>query len=772
MVAYREGTLLLCRSMEGIPMNHWKVRNPREDLSFEISFTKAHREAVSQYTNPAQIELACLRAQYPAILMPIEDTDILAGRIQFGLVGYGIQGQTGGTGYYIDEPRVTEALEFGDGDAKYREDLHDLLTYWKSRNTYEQVLRNTPPEIRAIIPSEQWKTQPVAASPIIRMAGAFIDFDKLVRIGIPGLRHEIAEAKAACPETGNDPVYYECMDGALDVLVDCCHTYAGFAKEAASNTTEVKRKKELEDLAIACLAICDQAPSSLLEAIELCWIYGLLCPLIEFGRMDEYLGDVYVHDIEHHVITEEQALRMVQNLFVLIDSLDCETDGRVIVGGYGRRNPSNADKFSLLACEACRTVKEILPQFTLRFGDETPVEVWDASMLCIGEGRTFPLLYNDEVLIPSVMHAFAVDRERAETYMPLGCGEIEFDHYSFGSPNGSLGTLKVLELAIHGGFDPVSDTYLSFKSPTLAECRSFEEFLTIYKNHLTYFIEAQAKYEKYLYEAIGKRHTFMMVSLLYDGCLDSGRGIFDGGCQYLAGTMELYGNVDAANSLAAIKRLVFEEKTMSAAEMVSALDHNFVGFERQRKAMMEVPKFGNDDGYTDDILLELHTFLCETVKQQAPKVGLKSYLSVNINNAQNTTLGRWVGATPDGRKSGMPMANANNPASGTDKHGLLSMLNSIVKLPHDNMAGMVQNLRFTRETWSNRDGKAQLLVQDYFARGGAQLMVTVVGKQDLELAMAHPEDYTDLIVRIGGLSARFVNLKKDVQQEIYDRTSY
>jgi pyruvate-formate lyase len=758
--------------MEGIPMNHWKVRNPRKDLSFEINFTKAHREAVAAYSHPAQIELALLKAQYPAILMPIEEQDILAGRIQFGLVGLGIQGQTGGTGYYIDEVRVTEALEFANGNAQYRENLHDLLTYWKARNTYEQVLRNTPSEIRSIIPSEQWKTQPVAASPIIRMAGAFIDFDKLVRIGIPGLRKEIAAAKEDCPSTGNDPVYFDCLDGALDVLVDCCHAYADFAIAEANATQNPQRKAEMQHLADACRAITSRAPSSLLEAIELCWIYGLMCPLIEFGRMDEYLGDLYVHDIDAQVITEEQALRMIQNLFVLIDSLDCETDGRVIVGGYGRRNPANADRFCLVACEACRTVKEILPQFTLRFGKETPAEVWNASMRCIGEGRTFPLLYNDEVLIPAVMHAFDVDRARAETYMPLGCGEIEFDHYSFGSPNGSLGTLKVLELAIHGGFDPVSKTYLSFKSPTLAECSSYEEFATIYKNHLTYFIEAQAKYEKYLYEAIGKRHPFMMVSMLYDGCLATGKGIFDGGCQYLAGSIELYGNVDAANSLAAIKHLVFDKKTMSAEEMISALDANFVGYERQRREMMDVPKFGNDEAFVDDILLDLHNFLCETVRKQAPKVGLKSYLCVNINNAQNTTLGRWVGATPDGRRSGMPMANANNPASGTDKNGLTCMLNSLVKLPHDNMAGMVQNLRFTRETWNNKDGKAQRLVKDYFERGGAQLMVTVVGKQDLERAMAHPEDHKDLIVRIGGLSARFVNLKKDVQQEIYDRTSY
>jgi pyruvate-formate lyase len=751
-------------------MNHWKVKNPRPDLSFEIAFTRAFREAKRLYTHSAQIELACLKAQYPAILMPIEDEDVIAGRVQFGLVGYGIQGQTGGTGYYIDEPRVTEALEFQAGNAKYREDLHDLLTYWKAKNTYDIVLKNTPREIAEIIPTEQWKTQPVPASPIIRMAGAFIDFDKLVKIGIPGLEAEIREALGKAP--GNDPVFYECMLGALEVLKNCCAFYHREALEKAKNAGDEKRRKEMGDLAKALERIQSHAPASLLEAIQLCWLYGLMCPLIEFGRMDVYLGDLYVHDIDHHVISETEALTMIQSHFRLVDSLDCETDGRVIIGGYGRRNPENADRFCLLACEACRTVKEILPQFTLRFNHESPTAVWEAAMRCVGEGRTYPLLYNDDVLVPGVIEAFEVDRERAESYMPLGCGEIEFDHYSFGSPNGSIGTLKVLELAVHGGYDPVSETYLSKKTKTLADCKSYEEFEGIYKEHLLRFIETQAKYEKYLYDAIGKIHPFMMVTMLYDGCVEKGRGIFSGGCAYLAGTVELYGNVDAANSLASIKKLVFEEKKISASKMIEAIDNNFVGFERERKLMLDAPKFGNDLPYVDDILLDLHDYICRNVKAQAPKVGLKSYLSVNINNAQNTTLGRWVGATPDGRKSGMPMANANNPASGSDKNGLTAMINSIVKVPHNNHAGMVQNMRFTRETWTHQDGKVQTLVADYFDRGGGQAMITVVGKEDLLHAIERPEEYRDLIVRIGGLSARFVSLKKDVQQEIYDRTSY
>jgi pyruvate-formate lyase len=758
-------------------MNHWKVKTPRQDLSFEIAFTRAFREAKRKYKHPARIELECLKAQYPAILMPIEDEDVFAGRIQFGLVGYGIQGQTGGTGYYIDEPRVTSALVSQPGSAKYREDLHDLLTFWRSRNTYNIVLWNTPHDLKAVFPTDLWETEPMAGAPIIRMAGSYINFDKLVQVGIPGLEAELqGELEAARladrdSPAAKDPEFYECALGALEVLKDCCRFYRQEALEKAAAATG-QRKTEMTRLAAALERIIDHAPGSLLEAIQLCWLYGLMCPLIEFGRMDVYLGDLYVHDIDHHIITEAEALRMIQTHFRLVDSLDCETDGRVIVGGYGRRNAENADRFCLVACEACRTVKEILPQFTLRFNKHTPEQVMKAADRCIGEGRTYPLLYNDDALVPAVMNAFGVDRERAETYMPLGCGEIEFDHYSFGSPNGQIGTLKILELAIHGGFDPVSNKYLSFRAPSLEDCESYGEFLGIYKQHLKWFIQAQARYEKYIYDAVGEIHPFMMVSMLYDGCIEKGRGIFQGGCEYLAGTLELYGNVDSANSLAAIKKLVFEDKKLSARELVAAIDNNFTGYERERKMMMDVPKFGNDIAYVDDILLELHNFICRTVREQAPQAGLKSYLCVNINNAQNTTLARWVGATPDGRKSGMPLANANNPASGTDKNGLTAMLNSIVKVPHDNMAGMVQNMRFTRETWTQQDGKAQTLVADYFDRGGAQAMITVVGREDLYKAMRHPEDYKDLIVRIGGLSARFVSLQKDVQREIYDRTTY
>ena len=454
-------------------MNNWKVKNPRRDLSFEIAFTKTYKEAKNHFSHPAQIELECLKAQYPGILMPIQDEDILAGRVQFGIAGFGMQGLTGGLGYYFDEKKITQAVESQTGNAKYREDMNNLLIYWKSRNTNYIIMKNTPEEIKKIIPSDRYDTDSLPAFPIIRMAGAFLDYDKLVQTGIPGLASEIKNELEKCEETGNDKIFYECALGALEILKNCCRHYQKEALELSKNAGNAERRKEMANLASALNNITQNAPSSLLEAAQIVWLYGVMCPVIEFGRMDVYLGDLYAHDIDKKIITEEQALKIIQSLFRLIDALDCDTDGRVITGGYGRRNPQNADRFCLLACEASRTFKEILPQFTLRFNKDTPKQVWDAAMRSIGEGRTFPLLYNDDVLVPDVMKAFDVERNIAETYMPLGCGEFVFDHYSFGTPNGLIITLKVLELAIYGGFDPVSNSYISIKTKKLAECKSY-----------------------------------------------------------------------------------------------------------------------------------------------------------------------------------------------------------------------------------------------------------------------------------------------------------
>jgi pyruvate-formate lyase len=751
----------------------FKVARPREGIGFELAFTAAHRDAAERYSHPAQVELACMRAQYPAILHPVQDGDLIAGRVEFGMVGWGIQDQTVGAGFYYDEERLVGLLEGSAGGPGFRESVNGLLCYWKANSTYNQALRHAPGALREVLPHERWADGPLAASPIIRMAGAFIDFDRLVRLGLPGLRAQV-EARLAEASSGGadkDSVFYECLLGALDLVAECARWYKSQVEGQAAVTEDLARRAELEAMAAALGAVTERAPEHLDEAIQLCWLYGVLCPLMEFGRMDVYLGDLYCADIDSGHITEAGALALVQSYFRLVDALDGETDGRVIVGGAGRRNPAQADRFCLVAIEACRTVKEALPQFTLRFDQDTPKAVWDAAMRCVGEGRSYPLLYNDDRLVPDVAAAMGVGLELAEQYMPLGCGEIEIDHHSFGSPNGFVNTLKALELAIRGGEDPMALEPITVQTVPLARCATFEEFYGEFKKHLTRLVEATALYERYLYDFVGSRHPYLLISACYDGCLERGKGILGGGVPYLHGSVELYGNVNVANSLTAIKQLVFEERSVSAEQLVEALDANFAGHERLRRQLLDVPKYGNDFSAVDLMFCDFHDWICSVIAAQAAPAGLASYLGVTINNSLNTDLGRWVGATPDGRKAGTPMANANNPSSGSDRRGVTAMFNSILKPRHDNHDGMVQNMRFTRETW-NAGGKAQALVRDYFERGGAQAMITVVGREDLKHAMERPQDWQDLMVRIGGYSARFVTLRKDIQQEIYDRVSY
>ena len=172
-------------------MNNWKVKNPRKDLSFEIAFTKAYKEAKLKYTHPAQIELACIKAQFPAIMMEIEEGDKFAGRIQMGIVGLGAQHQTGGFCYYADIAQVAYLLANQPGNQKYREDIHDMLTYWYSERTNAKILAAVPEDLKSIFYTDVWENDPLPATPILRMSGSYPDFDKLTRIGLPGLKEEI-----------------------------------------------------------------------------------------------------------------------------------------------------------------------------------------------------------------------------------------------------------------------------------------------------------------------------------------------------------------------------------------------------------------------------------------------------------------------------------------------------------------------------------------------------------------------------------------------------
>jgi pyruvate-formate lyase len=749
-----------------------------DDYSMELNFTEVYRK--NKHEHIAIREAKCHAAQFPAVLSEIQDTDRLAGRTFWGWVGFSPHNAPGGAayGYFCHEQKIIEAIERGNIPISQRDGVHELLHFWKTETSKAKceaafTEKMLPVLFRDEIVSLPYNFKPLIANPIYRMAGVFVDYEKLMRLGIPGLKTEIFDRMGEVQNAGGDYKLFEGMLMALDVFIDSCHHYEKQAIEKAIACTDPKRKNELLQLAKVLKNNAAYKPESFYEALQLSWLYTLICGSLELGRVDIYLGDFYVNDIDNGIITEEEALSLMHSYWKLINDLFRDVDGRVIIGGRGRRNEENADRFALLVLETMRTYgRAILPQTTLRFYEGQNPELMEKSITLIGDGHTFPLLYNDDVLVPGVAKAHDVPLVDAEQYMPLGCGEIVIDHMGFGTPSGSLNVLKALDVTLRNGVDHITGKQLGLQTGHLKDFKSYEEFFEAFKKQLAFFIEILADHEELEYVESGKQAPYLYLSMLYDDCIARGKAIFAGGIRYLGGSLESFGSVNTADSLTAIKKMVFDDKLISADKLIEVLDANFAGYPKEHKMLKDCPKYGNDDDYADDVMCELHDFMCNTMRDQRERTNLDWYLNVLINNKQNTILGRWVGATPDGRKAGREMANANTPVGGNDKNGITALINSLVKPSQNNHAGTVQNMRFGRDFFTTNRPKFEFLLDTYFKKGGPQAMITVINRGDLESALVEPEKHQDLFVRIGGFSSRYIDLPRDVQLEILSRVTY
>ncbi len=749
-----------------------------DDFSMELNFTEVYRQNRGEHI--ALREARCLQAQFPAVLTEIQENDRLAGRTNWGWVGFSPHNAPGGAayGYFCHEQKIIEAIERGNIPLEQRDAVHEMIHFWKTENSKAKVEaafteKMLPVLFRDEIVSLPYNFKPLIANPIYRMAGVFVDYDKLLTLGIPGLITEIAIQRDLSRVKGGDYMLFEGMLMALDAFIASCYHYQKQALDKAKTCSNPKRAKELIQLAEVLNKNAVSKPGSFYEALQLSWLYTLLCGSLESGRVDVYLGDFYARDIDNGVISETEALSLMHSFWRLIIELFRDVDGRVIIGGKGRRNEKNADRFALLVLETMRTYgKDILPQTTLRFYEGMNPMLMEKSLDLIAMGYTFPLLYNDDVLIPAVANAHNVPLEDAEQYLPLGCGEITIDHAGFGTPSGSFNVLKTLDVTLRNGIDHITGKRLGLATGNLHDFKTYDAFFEAFKKQIAFFVEILADHEELEYVESGKQAPYLYLSMLYDDCIARGKAIFDGGIRYLGGSLESFGSVNTADSLTAIKKLVFDDKTLTADQLIAALDANFVGYEKVHKQLKECPKYGNDNAYADDVMVDLHDYMCNTMRDQRERTNLHWYLNVLVNNKQNTILGRWVGASADGRKAGREMANANTPAGGNDKKGITALINSIVKPSHAIHAGAVQNMRFGSDFLTNDREKFDMLIDTYFKKGGSQAMITVINRGDLEKAIVEPEKYKDTFVRIGGFSARFVDLPRDVQLEIISRTTY
>ena len=728
-----------------------------EQLEIMEAYTKVHKEY--SFSNKAIREVECLKVLFPRLFRSIESDDLIAGRLDFLPIGFGSVTSIGGVGHYCVFHKLRAFKEqLKTEEQKARVDA--LYAYWQDhdvKSIYCQDVLNEDTTGRFI----DCKYPFMATA---RLSGMMLDYKKLVTLGIPGLIQLIE----SYPQNEFMQACLECMNILKSVIQRQIELVnQSYGTNAARNADLDLMKTDLE-------YILNHKPATFHQALQLFWLYALCAGCINYGRMDIVLGPFLKKDINAKIIDEQEAYRYLKSLWKMIENRRTTVNGRIIVGGKGREDVEACDLFARICLRVCKDTRYVEPQFTLRFDKNTPSDIMDMAYECIASGATYPTLYNDDVNVPAVMYGMRLDENRAKQYIPFGCGEFVIQGKSVGTPNTLLNLTKIMQLALNEGYDPMDQVYKAgpVKVLPLSSFRTFEEFYDQYKALLDYYFDLSVYCQKHSYEVMNQEVSFLFNSILMDDCLSRQKALLDGGVEILGGTNETYGNINTSDALYAIKTLVYDQKKYTLEELNQAALHNFEGYEYLRKEILALPKYGNDIKDVDDMANDLFEYVAKGIRYRGIECGMDYYLIVISNNQTNTDWGHQTDASLDGRLKGVYMNPANNPQGYAAVSGPTAVLNSLSTFKAKYHGGSVQNIKFTPRMMYEDKEKVKMLFKTYFDKGGCQLMVTVVDHGQLEDAQKHPAKYPDLIVRVAGYSAVFVNLTKDVQDELLSRTLY
>ena len=750
----------------------WDDAHLTSDLAPEFAFTKAYQDMASE--GLARRECACLRISLLASAMPVQHGDWFVGRRVFRPLGVAPSywnDETDGldhVGFYADLDRLTHIMNRPDQTEENRKAIGDMIAFWSSENTMARVHARFDAPMRREMHSDLWNRESGVIFGLYRLVVSQLDYDKLVHLGLCGLRAQVLERRQDKTLDVKQLDFLDGLLGLIDILTDLLGHYE---RELCALLEKSPEDQRLERMRTCVHHLQTAAPGSLMEAMQLVWFYASFSGFRDFGRMDVYFGDWYVHDLEAGVLTRDEASELLDSFYRLMREVDTR-DGRVILGGMGRRNEANADQFAILAMDTAMRRRELKPQLSLRMYPGLHPDVRAKAMDMLKAGMTFPLLFNDVASISAVEQTMHVDRAEAEQYGFFGCGEYVIGHKSMGTPNDIINLAKALEVTLHQGIDPIRGCPHGLNLGTPEEFDTFDKLFDAYKAQVEYFTQIAAHHHALVYAAIRESAPMLMMSLLMDDCLTRARPGLDGGLRYLAGTYETYGNITVSDSFVAIRELVYEKHLFTLRQLVTMLDADFDGYEVERIMLQRCPKFGNGNAVADDMARRVNDHIFDFAARQAEPNGLSSYLVVVINNGANVDLGHNTLATADGRHAHTYLSNGNNPMAGMDQEGLTAMLRSMASTHTCRTAGAAQNLKLNRDLFDNHAEAVNNLIDAAFELGILSLNVSVMDRGDMEDALIHPERHRDLIVRVGGFSARFINLDKDTQQDMLRRTMY
>jgi pyruvate formate-lyase/glycerol dehydratase family glycyl radical enzyme len=638
-------------------------------------------------------------------------------------------------------------------------------------------------------------------------SGHFIaDYPKVLNKGMYGIIREAEERandlKLWEPGALEQKEFLEAVSIALRAAINFAQRYAVLAREMAEKEADPKRQAELIKIAEHCEWVPGKPARTFWEAMQSLWFAHLIVQIesnghsMGYGRFDQFMYPFYRKDIDQGTITPEEVVELLECLFIKTTEINKVRDWdatRVVmgypmfqqltVGGQTIDGKSAINDLSWLALEATANQKIIQPSLSVRWWNECPDDflLKCCEVINIHRGGQ-PAMYSDEVIIPSQM-GVGISLEDAYDYAIDGCVSItEPGKARREGPSAGYNMHKVLEVALFNGRDPRTGIQLCPNpgNKDLSTFESFDEVMAAVKHQLEYYDRQGAIALLCIERAYAELTPTPFASALMDDCIQRGRDIEWGGAHYNTLFLRGVGMSNVGNSLAAIKKLVFEDKRLTGAQIRHALETNFedtstspTGPEIQQM-LLATPKYGNDDDYVDLLVKEPTLHAMRDVRRYTSWTGGRGGFAL-LPVSQNVPFGEIIGATPDGRKAGVPTAEGCSPTRGTDVKGPTAAVKSVAKLDHVLAdSGSLLNQKFNPAVLKDTSGLRKLaaLIKTYFDLKGMHIQFNVVSAETLRDAQKHPEEYADLMVRVAGYSALFVSLDPAVQEDIIMRTEH
>jgi pyruvate formate-lyase/glycerol dehydratase family glycyl radical enzyme len=679
-----------------------------------------------------------------------------------------------------------------------RELRDDIFPYWRGKTLEDIVALRLPDDVQAAVQGKGFKLNQTDHA----QGHILPDVAGWLRLGIRGLRDRLDVARQRAEvQTAEQQVFYDAAEIALGAAREFMLRYAALASDMARRTAHNARSQELQRLSGICQWVSERPPRDFWEALQSVWFLFVLLQIesnassFSPGRFDQYMLPLLERDLASGRLALAEAQMLLEHLWLKFNEivlLRSSASARyfagfpigfnVVLGGQlpggaagdGWRDATNLLSYMCLRAQADLGLTQ--PNLSIRIHRNSPQAFLMAASSVISRGSGMPQVFGDEVIIPGQIQRGIVP-EDAVNYAVVGCVELSTPGKALGWSDAAMFNMaRLLELTLFGGKDPHSGRQIGLQTRSLDAMSRFEELEAACDQQLAHFVPLMVKGCNVVDAIHAEVLPSPFLSLVIDDCVDRGLDVTAGGAHYNFSGVQGVQVANVADSLAAIRQAVFEEGWLSGGELLDALRCNYQGHELLRQRLLHyVPKFGNDDDRVDGLAQKWAGRYSELVAQHATVRG-GTYQPGFYTVSAHVPMGANVGATPDGRLAGEPLADGGlSPSAGRDRKGPTAVLRSVGKINLELASnGTLLNMKFLPTFF---DGERALLKFVTLLRGFCTLKIphvqfNVVSGATLRDAQQNPEAYRHLVVRVAGYSAYFTELDRALQDEIIRRTEF